>query len=195
MAGSATFKGELQLERALAARVLGTLDIAYSGDAGLREAMRKSAALISDSALQRELAALQVFLRHIDTDTGLFFYGVRELEQALSRGAVRTLLVTRDAHTALRRFTCDDGSVYLGVAPDPARARVAVNESLLEWSMANLDDVVLVGTQTAEGSMFSAGFGGIGGVLLYSRTLALDPDLDGTDNEAVDSDSDDSEFV
>lgn len=191
IAGSAQFKCELQLDGRLAPLVLGTVDLAYGNESGLREAITKSADILGDSVMKKELVALQSFFREIDMDTDMYFYGLKELQVALEKGAVKTLIITRDKHNDLRRITLEDGTCLITSSTKDVKTIMVSDESFLEWAIRNLD-VVTVGDESGEGHQFANGFGGIGGFLQYNRGMALPSVVGDDDGEDVDSDE---EFI
>lgn len=173
IAGSAQFKTELQLDGRLASLVLGTVDLAYGNESGLREAITKSANILGDAVMKKELSVLHSFFREIDMDTDMYFYGLKELQCALEKDAVKTLIITRNKHNDLRRIMLEDGTFFIGnPRQEDAGVKIVSDESFLEWAIQNLD-VVIVGDEFGEGHQFSNGFGGIGGFLQYSRDTAF----------------------
>lgn len=195
IAGSAQFKSELQLDGRLSPLVLGTLDISYGNETGLREAIGKSIDLLGDAVMRKELKVLQAFFQEIDVDSDMYFYGLKEMQYALEKDAIKTLIVTRGMHGDLRHFTLDDGTFRIGTQGNLENAgavAIVENVSFLEWALRNLE-VVTVGDETAPGMQFARGFGGIGGILHYNRSMALASMT--FDERAHESDDDEDEFM
>lgn len=195
IAGSAGFKRELELDTRLAPLVVAVVDVAYGGAQGLREALTKAGPALLAADQAAELEQLRRFFAQLDKGTERHFYGPRELLSALERGAVHTLLLARGHHEALRFVRLASGACH--VVPADAVAALGttvVDEPLFAYATAQLAPgaVTLVGAESAEGSMFVHGFGGIGGVLLFPRQYAID---EATAPESSSADDSDSEFA
>src|SRR3989344_3741707 len=72
-------------------KILGTVDITYTDESGIREIMQKSTELLKESEAIQEKQLLQEFLTQIARN-GLAVFGEKETEQALLFGKVKTLL-------------------------------------------------------------------------------------------------------
>ena len=89
-------------------KVLGVLDIGYTGEDGLQEILQKSEEVLTEAEVTKERKIVQEFLGHLAKDTGLAAYGEQEVREALMKGAVETLLVSEGLEEKKRlRYVCD----------------------------------------------------------------------------------------
>ncbi len=72
------------------------VDVAYQGEAGLREMVMKASDLLKEQEYVESLKALEEFKLHLAKDDGLVVYGEREVEQALQMGAIKLLIISED---------------------------------------------------------------------------------------------------
>ncbi len=72
------------------------IDVAYQGEAGLREMVRKAADILKDIAYVDALQAVEEFKLHLAKDDGLIIYGEDEIKKALEMGAVKTLIIDEE---------------------------------------------------------------------------------------------------
>jgi len=72
------------------------IDVAYQGEAGLRELVAKAADLLKEQEYVEAIKAVEEFKLHLAKDDGLAIYGEAEVEVALKYGAVKTLIVSED---------------------------------------------------------------------------------------------------
>lgn len=88
------------LEYRLQDMVLSTIDSSYAGSEGVREALAKSADILSDFRMVEEKNAIAVLFREINSHSGKGSYGLAEVIDYLNKNIVKTLLVadTIDIH-------------------------------------------------------------------------------------------------
>jgi peptide chain release factor subunit 1 len=184
IAGSSTFKNELELDVRLAPIVLATVTVQYSGMNGLHEAIERSRDVLGGVALYEEVDLLRSFFERLDTDQPACF-GERATVQALLGSAVETLILTED-RSELHLCTMPDGTHRLLLPGDPRMQQEATEST----PVAELARVKTVCGDSREGAQFCAGFG-IGALLRYRL---IEVDLDGCDQDGV-SDQDEDEFV
>lgn len=155
LAGSAEFKDHLDkqgfLDPRLSAIVLTRMSLAYGGEVGLNEAIAKSQTLLADVALQSERKVIQGYFQEIAQDSNKYCFGVKDTLAALDMGAVETLLLQED----------------LEAAHPHKEPRVSLVEELVERHSEYGAAIRLVSGNTAEGTQFVKGFGGIGGILRW----------------------------
>lgn len=70
-----------------------TVDVAYQGIQGLKEAVLRAEGVIQTQLYRDAVNALEEFKKHLARDTGMAIYGPREVKSALEMGMVKTLLV------------------------------------------------------------------------------------------------------
>jgi len=100
LSGSGELKHQLAmrgniLDDRVAKAILPTLiDLQYGGRAGIQEAIKKAAPLLSDHSFSKQRGVAVSFLESIANDTGLVAYGAVDTMYALQSGAVSTLLIS-----------------------------------------------------------------------------------------------------
>ncbi len=72
------------------------VDVAYQGIAGLREMVMKASDILKEQEFVDSLKAFEEFKLHMVKDDGFIIYGEKEVEQALTMGAVKILLISED---------------------------------------------------------------------------------------------------
>ncbi len=116
------------------------VDVAYQGEAGLREMVLKAGDILKEQMYVDALKAVEEFKLHLAKDDGLVVYGEQEVKQALEIGAVKTLIIDEDREDA------HEWAEY-------ARKRGA--------------KPVLLSDDIPEGAWIKKTFGGIVGILRY----------------------------
>jgi len=92
------------LEYRLQDMVLTTIDASYSGSEGIREAFAKSGEILSDFRMVEEKKIIEGLFKHINSNTGLGAYGMKEVINYLKNNVAKTIIVTDD--TNLYRIEC-----------------------------------------------------------------------------------------
>ena len=181
LAGPADFKNRLNvaLPAVLRAKVLAVKDIQYGGQQGLNDAVEASAENLRDLELIQQRRIMSSFFEQISTNSNKYCFGVEQVMQALSAGAVEVLLVWETLST-VRKVTID-GHVVFGECAE----EIKESEPLVDWFAENYKTfgcrLELVQDATPEGSQFCKGFGGLGGILRWAM-----------DFEAFETDEEDS---
>ncbi|MET1159700.1 MAG: peptide chain release factor aRF-1 [Thermoprotei archaeon] len=70
------------------------VDVAYQGEAGLREMVMKASDILKEQEYVESLKALEEFKLHLAKDDGLIVYGEEEVKEALKLGAIDKLIVS-----------------------------------------------------------------------------------------------------
>jgi len=167
-------------------KVIAVVDIGYSGEAGVYELVRRSADILKDVEYFREKRVVQEFLEHVAKDTGLATYGVREVEDALIKGAVDTLLlseafegsrVTAACSECGHRFTrwlvgpaAREGQLKCprcGSASVEVVEKVDAAEYLVSLAESTGSRVEIISTGTEEGEELRRSFGGVAAMLRF----------------------------
>jgi len=92
------------LEYRLQDMVLTTIDASYSGSEGIREAFAKSGEILSDFRMVEEKKIVEELFKHINSNTGLGAYGMKEVINYLKNNVADKIIVTDD--TNLYRIEC-----------------------------------------------------------------------------------------
>ena len=174
-------------------------DIQYGLEQGFNQAIELSADVLSNVKFVEEKQLLQKFFDEVFRDTGRYCFGVQETLAALEMGAIETLIVWDSldiARNVVRTSQAPEDTkvIYLRKDQQGKEASMAqgseVVESgpLLEWIADNYQrfgaDLQFVTNRSPEGSQYTKGFGGIGGILRYKLDMT-DPD-DWADEDATD---------
>ncbi len=194
LAGIAQFKDELADSRLfdprLQQRVVLVCDIAHGMELGLKQAISLSASSIANQKLVRELKLLGALFEEIACDTSAadgassYCYGATDVMYALEAGAVGSLLVWDRLPTyrhALKVPAATASFIAFSAQATPTASLMhAHGATACEGSELLLDFLVdhharygssleLVSDQSALGSQFVQGFGGIAALLRYIR--------------------------
>ena len=94
------------LEYRLQDMILDTIDASYSGSEGIREAFAKSAEILSDYRMVEEKKMVEDLFKHINTNTGLGSYGMKEVISYLKNNVVDKLVITDDTNLHRVEATC-----------------------------------------------------------------------------------------
>lgn len=190
LAGSADFKAELMrsdlFDQRLQKIVLKLFDVSYGGENGFNQAIELSADTLGSVKLMKEKKLLQKYMDEISQDTGKYCFMVDDTLKALELGAVEDLIVWENLD--INRFVLRNAStgentiLHLSKEQeqndkffhDPetnVELEVIEKESLVEWLANNYKNfgcnLEFVTDRSGEGTQFSKGFGGIGGILRW----------------------------
>jgi peptide chain release factor subunit 1 len=94
------------LEYRLQNMILDTIDASYSGSEGIREAFAKSSEILSDYRMVEEKKMVEELFKHINTNTGLGSYGLKEVISYLKNNVVDKLVITDDTNLHRVEATC-----------------------------------------------------------------------------------------
>ena len=86
------------LEYRLQDMILSTIDASYSGSEGIREAFAKSGEILSDYRMVEEKKMVENLFKHINTNTGLGSYGMKEVINYLKNNVADKIVVTDDTN-------------------------------------------------------------------------------------------------
>ncbi len=176
------------LHHELRKRIIGVVDISYSGEYGLRELVEKASDILKDQEAVREKKLIQKFFRHLVKDTGMITYGEREVRRALELGAVDTLLISEGYDRVRVRAKCNNCGweevKTMGEAEFQAYKKRLThcprcgsqNISFEKWDVAEElikmaeeagSNVEVISLDTEEGQQFYKAFGGLAAILRY----------------------------
>ena len=166
-------------------KVIAVVDVGYSGEAGIYELVRRSSEILKEVEFFREKKAVQEFLKHVARDTGLATYGVREVEDALIKGAVDTLLISEKLEgkkvTVKCRSCGHQFDKYVLGKHDKVEVKcprcksddteVVWEKDLMEYLISLAESagskVEIISTGTEEGEELRRSFGGIAAILRF----------------------------
>jgi len=86
------------LEYRLQDMIISTIDASYSGSEGIREAFAKSGEVLSDYRMVEEKKMVEELFKHINTNTGLGAYGMKEVINYLKNNVANKILITDDTN-------------------------------------------------------------------------------------------------
>ena len=82
-------------------KIVGQLfDVAYQGEAGLRELVMKAENVLKEQQYTELVKALEEFKYHLAKDDGLAVYGDKEVKNALQMGALKFILIDENREDA-----------------------------------------------------------------------------------------------
>ena len=77
-----------------------TIDVAYQGEAGLRELVIKASEIIAKNKYAELVKAIEEFKLHLAKDDGLAVYGDKMVKQALQMGALKLIILDEERDDA-----------------------------------------------------------------------------------------------
>lgn len=173
----------------LQSKLVGVVDVGYTGEAGIYELVKRSRSLLENVQYIREKQLVQRFLRMLVKNSDLVAYGVKEVRELLERGAVDLLLISTDLDLEKVDLICPNCS-YEKVVVIPSKNEVKVlseacpscsspmilknKESLIDELISLAEKtgatVELISTETEEGEELKRAFGGVAAILRYRVT-------------------------
>jgi len=197
LAGPAGTKDEFRkgeyLHYELDAKILATIDTAYTGLEGAKEVVDRSGDLLKNVRFTEERKLVQEFLYNVGHDTGLATYGEREVMQALREQNVKRLLVSEGLNRVKVKIRCsgcgyeeekimDENEVaYFEQSLFEQRCPKCGNNTLLsvekrdfieilaDMAEAAKADFEVISQESEEGIMLIKGFGGIAAILKFMQ--------------------------
>jgi peptide chain release factor subunit 1 len=175
LAGCAQLKNQLDssdlLCDPLRRIVKGVVDIAYDGEHGLMEAVKKSRQIVANVTLVRDQRVLESLFDYAGQGRPMAF-GVPETMSAWSAGAIAAVYVWVGLDSY--RFERSDGSAVYGNR-DRVVENVTGREKLVDWILAHHTDIgcdlELVGSDSMECAQFVKGLGGLAARLRFALDL------------------------
>ncbi|RLE52179.1 MAG: peptide chain release factor 1 [Candidatus Methanomethylicota archaeon] len=170
-------------------KIIGVVDIGYTGEAGIYELVKRSRSLLENVQYIREKQLVQKFLQTLVKNSDLVAYGIKEVRELLERGAVDLLLISTDLDLEKIDLVCPNCSYEkVLVAPRKEETRILsevcpnCSSPLVLKSKEDLIDelislaektgatVELISTETEEGEELKRAFGGVAAILRYRVT-------------------------
>lgn len=197
IAGSAELKSEFSksefLGPNLQAIVITVIDIAYGGNAGLNEAIKKSRNMLRNLELIREQESLEKLFDIIGKD-GNYALGPEEVMEAWECKAIDTLYISTELD--LVRRVSKDGTIIISKPDSQINEDVHEEILLIDWIIENHRTIgcklLLISNQSPESAQFYKGLNGICAILRYKMIFEKSENQDESDSEEqFDSDFDD----
>ena len=180
------------LDYRLKDKVLGFVDVSYSGEAGIRETVIKIQDKLKDLGYIKEKKIYNRFLTEIVKDTGKATYGEKQVRKALMGGAVQTLLISEKMNKVRVDIECSNCDYTLHKTTDPDKLfliqremrgmacpecnskkisivkETEVIEDLGSIARDQGTQIEIMSTETEGGSALFLTFGGIGAILRFA---------------------------
>ncbi len=176
------FMEDNYLHHELMKKIIGTFEVGYTDEYGLKELMHNAAPALEELSLTKEKKLITRFMEELrKPDGGLTAYGEVQVREAMARGAVDTLLVSEGMEKNIVEYTCPKcgktGTQTLKSfdhvkCPEcTAEANVdkhidVVNE-LYELADSYGTNVEMISMESEEGEMLMKAFNGMAAILRY----------------------------
>lgn len=171
------------LHHELQRKVLGSLDVGYTDEYGLRELVEKARDVLVGLDLMREKTLVQRLMEEIRKENGgLAAYGEGQVRHALELGAADTLLISEGIRKVRAKVRCPNGDFEEertladasapGSCPnDEAALAVVESRDILEELTAMAEGrgtrVELISKDSEEGELLLKAFAGLAAILRY----------------------------
>ena len=176
------FLEENLLHHELLKKIIGTFEVGYTDEYGLKELMHNAEPALADLSLTKEKKLITRFMEELrKPDGGATAYGEAQVREAMARGAVETLLISEGMEKNIVEFSCPKcgktGTLTLKSfdhvkCPEcTAEANVVkhidvVNE-LYELADSYGTTVEMISMESEEGEMLMKAFNGMAAILRY----------------------------
>ncbi|MDO8625482.1 MAG: peptide chain release factor 1, partial [Candidatus Diapherotrites archaeon] len=173
------------LDYRLKEKIMGILDNSYTDESGIREIIQKSDELLKDAEITRERTTVNRFFEKV-VKGDLATYGPKEVEDALTIGKASELFVSEGIEWIVIKKRCekcpldeekiiqnpleyDEGKERCSKCGGPIEILEQVDyvDWILEKAKESGADTHVISVDTAEGTTFYKGFGGLGAILRY----------------------------
>ncbi|RLG07916.1 MAG: peptide chain release factor 1 [Thaumarchaeota archaeon] len=165
------------------------VDTSYSGEEGVREAIKRSGDLLKDLRMVKEQNLVRRFLSEVSKDNGLAVYGEKEIVKTMKSGLLDTLLIVEDLDKVLIKLRCGNcGTEYTYTLSEKEKItklpqilshpcdkcgskslEIVEEKPLVDHYIEEAEKygvkVELISSQHEEGDMLKRAFGGIAGFL------------------------------
>jgi len=188
------FVNDESLDYRLRDKILDVVDLGYGGTEGIRALIEKIKTKISNVKYIREKEVVQGFLKEISNESGLGAYGLKEVEKALTMGAVEKLILSEKLDIYQLKIECSNcgymesriarelelNKIELSIQEENCPKcssntynlvnTVSIIEELGSIAETMNTDVILISPETEEGEMLYSTFGGIVAILRFKLT-------------------------
>lgn len=170
-------------------KVIGIIDVGYTGEPGVYELIKRSRNLLENIQYMREKQIVQKFLQQLVKNSDLVAYGIKEVRDLLEKGAVDTLLISTDLDLEKIDVICpncqyerimlikskDEEKIISQTCPNCSSQLIMKNKKSLIDELIFLAEktsakVELISTGTEEGEELKRAFGGVAAILRYRVT-------------------------
>jgi len=164
-------------------KIIDTFDTGYTDEYGLKELVEKSRDRMKDLDLMREKDLMQRLFEEIrKSDGGLAIYGEEQVKNALTIGAMDTLIISEDMRRVKLSLSCPScGAKKETMAKDStedvkcdkcsAIMKADVVDDLVgelhRLADANNTKVEFISGESEEGGLLLKAFGGVAGILRF----------------------------
>ena len=173
------------LDYRLKKKVLGVVDVGYSGEEGIYELIQRAMDLISESRYAQERQLVQKFMYYLAKNPQMITYGLKDTLKALEAGAAAIVMVSEATDLVKVRGKCKlCGKPYEGIVEekklyhDPPKCeacggpieyieRKHIVDVISEIASRHGTRVEMVSTATPEGEQLNKVFGGIAAILRF----------------------------
>jgi len=189
LCGSADFKSDLERAEVFDGRLLKAVikkvDVSYGGEAGFNQAIELSSETLGNVKLVQEKKLLQKWFDEIATDSGKYCFMLKDTLNSLELGAVEVLIVWNeldaDRIVLKNNQTQEESVVWLSATQqknekhfrtdDGVDLEIVEKENVTDYFAENYKKwgcvIEFVTNRSQEGSQFTRGFGGVGGMLRW----------------------------
>src|SRR4030043_988985 len=178
------FAGGDFLEYTIKGKILGTVNTSYTGEYGLKEAVDRGEALISEAPIIREKRILDKFFSELEKDSGLAVYGFFETANALKAGNIELLLISEAFDWVRTGFECPScgyktekivNRAQIGEQKGPecnsrleVREEKEITENMIKTAEEMGTTVAIISTAPQGGDKLKE-LGGIAGIMRYRK--------------------------
>ncbi len=161
--------------------VIGIYDTGYTDEFGLREIVDAAIDDLHEMDIIREKKVMKRFMRELKTNSGLAVYGEKEVQRALTIGAVDELIISDELRKYKVTFSCDEcdysgddivknpGEVTCPECGGPVtiQEKKDMLEEYVDMAEEVSTEVTIISAETEEGSILLDAFGGVAGILRF----------------------------
>lgn len=122
-----------------------TVDVGYTDEAGIREAVQRSKEILSQTKIVKENEIIEKFKGECLKDNGLAIYGLNEIINATNEGRVKTIII------------CED----------------KLDKNICEIAEKTKTEIITITKNTEQYTMLDKMFNGIGGMLRYKSPNSI----------------------
>lgn len=178
------------LDYRLKRKILGLIDIGYTGEEGVFELMWKAQDIISESRYAEERRLMQKFLYLLAKNPEIVTYGINEVLQTLKHGAASLILISEEIGKAYVIAKCKSCRLKVEKIVDekviereePLKCpkcggilEIVKAETLVDYVAEKAEKtgakVEVLSTATVEGSQLLNVFGGLAAILRFKMNL------------------------
>lgn len=172
----------------LKGRVIGVVDVGYTGEEGVYELVERGKSVLKNLRYIKEKELLTNFLYHVAKKPELTSYGYQEVLDLLNKGVVKTLFLSEGAdiiyvtaqcsscrwhkETVIKRQEYDKYLERVKKCPLCGSTTIIASRDALEYLIELGEktgaEVEVVSTETEEGQALKESFGGVAAILRWA---------------------------